>query len=125
MATEEAEARDSSVPHPSARLLLSSQIPDHMNSPTIMFLKGSRWEWPLPPSPEPLFFKHDIGLRYEAEHVRQCLLNGNNSMGAAGFFQERGGGAQRQQCARCNASLTALQCYQVSKEGKEAHFHIV
>ncbi|XP_066486440.1 trans-1,2-dihydrobenzene-1,2-diol dehydrogenase-like [Tiliqua scincoides] len=52
------------------------KIPDHMNSPTVMFLKGNRWEWPLPPSPEPLFFKHDIGLRYEAEHVRQCLLKG-------------------------------------------------
>ncbi|XP_053121815.1 trans-1,2-dihydrobenzene-1,2-diol dehydrogenase-like [Hemicordylus capensis] len=52
------------------------KIPDHMNSPTIMFLKGNCWEWPLPPSPEPLFFKHDMGLRYEAEHVRQCLLKG-------------------------------------------------
>ncbi|XP_060636463.2 trans-1,2-dihydrobenzene-1,2-diol dehydrogenase-like [Anolis sagrei] len=50
------------------------KIPNHMNSPTVMFLKGSRWEWPLPPSPEPLFFEHDIGLRYEAEHVRHCLL---------------------------------------------------
>ncbi|XP_015274030.1 PREDICTED: trans-1,2-dihydrobenzene-1,2-diol dehydrogenase-like [Gekko japonicus] len=52
------------------------QIPSHMNCPTIMFLKGNRWEWPLPPSPEPLFFENDIGLRYEAEHVRQCLLEG-------------------------------------------------
>ncbi|XP_062994638.1 trans-1,2-dihydrobenzene-1,2-diol dehydrogenase-like [Elgaria multicarinata webbii] len=52
------------------------KIPNHMNSPTVMFLKGNRWEWPLPPSPEPLFFEHDIGLRYEAEHVRQCLLKG-------------------------------------------------
>lgn len=48
-----------------------------MNAPTIMLLKGDRWEWPLPPSPEPLFFENDIGLRYEAEHVRQCLLDGN------------------------------------------------
>ncbi|XP_033026749.1 trans-1,2-dihydrobenzene-1,2-diol dehydrogenase-like [Lacerta agilis] len=52
------------------------KIPNHMNSPTVMFLKGKRWEWPLPTSPEPLFFEHDIGLRYEAEHVRQCLLKG-------------------------------------------------
>uniref|UniRef100_A0A6J0TQT0 Trans-1,2-dihydrobenzene-1,2-diol dehydrogenase n=1 Tax=Pogona vitticeps TaxID=103695 RepID=A0A6J0TQT0_9SAUR len=50
------------------------KIPDHMNSPTIMFVKGNRWEWPLPPSPEHLYFENDIGLRYEAEHVRQCLL---------------------------------------------------
>ncbi|XP_042328856.1 trans-1,2-dihydrobenzene-1,2-diol dehydrogenase-like [Sceloporus undulatus] len=50
------------------------QLPNHMNSPTVMFVKGSRWEWPLPSSPEPLYFEHDIGLRYEAEHVRQCLL---------------------------------------------------
>ncbi|KAM6452396.1 trans-1,2-dihydrobenzene-1,2-diol dehydrogenase-like isoform 1-T1 [Liasis olivaceus] len=52
------------------------KIPDHMNSPTILFMKGNRWEWPLPPSPEPLYFKHDIGLRYEAEHVRECLRKG-------------------------------------------------
>ncbi|XP_077169986.1 trans-1,2-dihydrobenzene-1,2-diol dehydrogenase [Paroedura picta] len=52
------------------------QIPSHMNAPTIMYLKGNRWEWPLPSSPEPLFFENDIGLRYEAEHVRQCLLDG-------------------------------------------------
>ncbi|XP_061444670.1 trans-1,2-dihydrobenzene-1,2-diol dehydrogenase-like [Rhineura floridana] len=52
------------------------KIPNHMNSPTVMFLKGNQWEWPLPPSPEPLYFEHDIGLRYEAEHVRQCLLKG-------------------------------------------------
>ncbi|XP_077773236.1 trans-1,2-dihydrobenzene-1,2-diol dehydrogenase-like isoform X2 [Podarcis muralis] len=52
------------------------KIPNHMNSPTVMFLKGKRWEWPLPTSPEPLFFEHDIGLRYEAEHVRLCLLKG-------------------------------------------------
>nr|XP_056720003.1 trans-1,2-dihydrobenzene-1,2-diol dehydrogenase-like [Euleptes europaea] len=52
------------------------EIPSHMNAPTIMFLKGQRCEWPLPPSPEPLFFENDMGLRYEAEHVRQCLLKG-------------------------------------------------
>ncbi|XP_063159108.1 trans-1,2-dihydrobenzene-1,2-diol dehydrogenase [Candoia aspera] len=52
------------------------KVPDHMNSPTTMFLKGNRWEWPLPPSPEPLYFEHDIGLRYEAEHVRECLQKG-------------------------------------------------
>ncbi|XP_044303655.1 trans-1,2-dihydrobenzene-1,2-diol dehydrogenase-like [Varanus komodoensis] len=52
------------------------KIPDHMNSPTVMFLKGNQWEWPLPPSPEPLFFAHDIGLRYEAEHIRHCLSKG-------------------------------------------------
>ncbi|XP_054850591.1 trans-1,2-dihydrobenzene-1,2-diol dehydrogenase-like [Eublepharis macularius] len=52
------------------------QIPSHMNSPTVMFVKGNRWEWPLPPSPEHLYFENDIGLRYEAEHVRQCLLKG-------------------------------------------------
>uniref|UniRef100_A0A8D0B969 Trans-1,2-dihydrobenzene-1,2-diol dehydrogenase n=1 Tax=Salvator merianae TaxID=96440 RepID=A0A8D0B969_SALMN len=52
------------------------KIPNHMNSPTIMFVKEKQWEWPLPPSPEPLFFKNDIGLRYEAEHVRQCLMKG-------------------------------------------------
>ncbi|KAL7975791.1 hypothetical protein Chor_014951, partial [Crotalus horridus] len=38
------------------------KIPDNMNSPTIMFLKGNRWECPLPPSPEPLYFKHNIGF---------------------------------------------------------------
>ncbi|XP_062994639.1 trans-1,2-dihydrobenzene-1,2-diol dehydrogenase-like [Elgaria multicarinata webbii] len=52
------------------------KIPEHMNSPTVMFLKGDRWEWPLPPSLESLFFKESIGLRYEAEHVRQCLQKG-------------------------------------------------
>ncbi|XP_058036618.1 trans-1,2-dihydrobenzene-1,2-diol dehydrogenase [Ahaetulla prasina] len=52
------------------------KIPDNMNSPTVMFLKGNRWEWPLPPSPEPLYFKHNIGFRYQIEHVRECLENG-------------------------------------------------
>uniref|UniRef100_A0A8C5RWU7 Trans-1,2-dihydrobenzene-1,2-diol dehydrogenase n=1 Tax=Laticauda laticaudata TaxID=8630 RepID=A0A8C5RWU7_LATLA len=52
------------------------KIPDNMNSPTVMFLKGNRWEWPLPPSPERLYFKHNIGFRYQIEHVRECLENG-------------------------------------------------
>ncbi|KAL7977409.1 hypothetical protein Chor_009358 [Crotalus horridus] len=52
------------------------KIPDNMNCPTIMFLKGNRWECPLPPSPEPLYFKHNIGFRYQIEHVRECLENG-------------------------------------------------
>ncbi|KAG8140445.1 hypothetical protein E2320_003106 [Naja naja] len=52
------------------------KIPDNMNSPTVMFLKENRWEWPLPPSPERLYFKHNIGFRYQIEHVRECLENG-------------------------------------------------
>uniref|UniRef100_A0A8C7E2A3 Trans-1,2-dihydrobenzene-1,2-diol dehydrogenase n=1 Tax=Naja naja TaxID=35670 RepID=A0A8C7E2A3_NAJNA len=44
--------------------------------PTVMFLKENRWEWPLPPSPERLYFKHNIGFRYQIEHVRECLENG-------------------------------------------------
>ncbi|XP_070584654.1 trans-1,2-dihydrobenzene-1,2-diol dehydrogenase [Erythrolamprus reginae] len=52
------------------------KIPENMNCPTVMFLKGNRWEWPLSASPEPLFFKHNIGFRYQIEHVRECLENG-------------------------------------------------
>uniref|UniRef100_A0A8C3MK78 Trans-1,2-dihydrobenzene-1,2-diol dehydrogenase n=1 Tax=Geospiza parvula TaxID=87175 RepID=A0A8C3MK78_GEOPR len=37
---------------------------------------GRRERFPLPPPAEPLNFPHSTGLRYEAQHVRECLLQG-------------------------------------------------
>uniref|UniRef100_A0A8C0FY28 Trans-1,2-dihydrobenzene-1,2-diol dehydrogenase n=1 Tax=Chelonoidis abingdonii TaxID=106734 RepID=A0A8C0FY28_CHEAB len=35
-----------------------------------------RHECPLPPPAQPLNFSNGTGMRYEAQHVRQCLLQG-------------------------------------------------
>ncbi|XP_006274914.1 trans-1,2-dihydrobenzene-1,2-diol dehydrogenase [Alligator mississippiensis] len=52
------------------------EIPDYMSKPTDMLFNGERWECPLPPPSQPLNFERDTGLRYEAQHVRECLLQG-------------------------------------------------
>uniref|UniRef100_A0A7M4FFE9 Dihydrodiol dehydrogenase n=1 Tax=Crocodylus porosus TaxID=8502 RepID=A0A7M4FFE9_CROPO len=44
--------------------------------PTAMLFNGERWECPLPPPSQPLNFERGTGLRYEAQHVRECLLQG-------------------------------------------------
>ncbi|XP_065715705.2 trans-1,2-dihydrobenzene-1,2-diol dehydrogenase [Patagioenas fasciata] len=65
-----------------------AQFPSHMNCPTELVLGGGpqdggphgggprREIFPLPPPDQPLNFPHGTGLRYEAQHVRQCLLKG-------------------------------------------------
>ncbi|XP_039909671.2 LOW QUALITY PROTEIN: trans-1,2-dihydrobenzene-1,2-diol dehydrogenase [Hirundo rustica] len=53
-----------------------AQLPSHMNCPTELLWGGHRERFPLPPPAEPLNFPHSTGLRYEAQHVRECLLQG-------------------------------------------------
>ncbi|XP_065514075.1 trans-1,2-dihydrobenzene-1,2-diol dehydrogenase [Caloenas nicobarica] len=65
-----------------------AQFPSHMNCPTELVLGGGpqdggpqaggprRELFPLPPPDQPLNFPHGTGLRYEAQHVRECLLKG-------------------------------------------------
>ncbi|NXF75496.1 DHDH dehydrogenase, partial [Sclerurus mexicanus] len=48
----------------------------HMNCPTELLWGGRREVFPLPPPSEPLNFPHGTGLRFEAQHVRECLLQG-------------------------------------------------
>uniref|UniRef100_A0ABM5EI15 Trans-1,2-dihydrobenzene-1,2-diol dehydrogenase n=1 Tax=Pogona vitticeps TaxID=103695 RepID=A0ABM5EI15_9SAUR len=52
------------------------EIPSTFWCPTELVVNGQRESFPLPPSPMPVHFSNSIGLRYEAEHVRQCLLQG-------------------------------------------------
>ncbi|XP_066064102.1 trans-1,2-dihydrobenzene-1,2-diol dehydrogenase [Chamaea fasciata] len=53
-----------------------AQFPSHMNCPTELLWGGHLEQFPLPPPAEPLNFPHSTGLRYEAQHVRECLLQG-------------------------------------------------
>ncbi|NXC07585.1 DHDH dehydrogenase, partial [Orthonyx spaldingii] len=53
-----------------------AELPSHMNCPTELLWGGRRELFPLPPPQEPLNFPHSTGLRYEAQHVRECLLQG-------------------------------------------------
>ncbi|OWK50030.1 Trans-1,2-dihydrobenzene-1,2-diol dehydrogenase [Lonchura striata] len=48
----------------------------HMNCPTELLWGGHRERFPLPALAEPPNFPHGAGLRYEAQHVRDCLLRG-------------------------------------------------
>uniref|UniRef100_A0A8C8SV67 Trans-1,2-dihydrobenzene-1,2-diol dehydrogenase n=1 Tax=Pelusios castaneus TaxID=367368 RepID=A0A8C8SV67_9SAUR len=52
------------------------QIPSPMYAPTTMTVKGERQDCPLPPPSQPLNFSNGTGMRYEAQHVRECLLQG-------------------------------------------------
>ncbi|XP_074873990.1 trans-1,2-dihydrobenzene-1,2-diol dehydrogenase-like [Carettochelys insculpta] len=52
------------------------QLPSEMWSPTELVVNGQREEFPLPPPSQPLNFLKSTGLRYEAQHVRECLLKG-------------------------------------------------
>ncbi|KAM6452394.1 trans-1,2-dihydrobenzene-1,2-diol dehydrogenase-like [Liasis olivaceus] len=52
------------------------QIPSNFWCPTEMVINGQHEEFPLPPPPLKMHFTNSTGLRYEAEHVRQCLLKG-------------------------------------------------
>ncbi|XP_074164300.1 trans-1,2-dihydrobenzene-1,2-diol dehydrogenase [Sminthopsis crassicaudata] len=55
-----------------------AQIPANMWCPTALVVNGKRTEFPLPaaPGPEKLNFVHSMGMVHEAQHVRQCLLQG-------------------------------------------------
>ncbi|XP_075773730.1 trans-1,2-dihydrobenzene-1,2-diol dehydrogenase [Pelodiscus sinensis] len=52
------------------------KFPSPWYTPTTMFVNGERHDSPLPPPSQPLNFSNSTGLRYEAQHVRQCLLQG-------------------------------------------------
>ncbi|XP_048095276.1 trans-1,2-dihydrobenzene-1,2-diol dehydrogenase-like isoform X1 [Alosa alosa] len=52
------------------------KVPDHMWCPTTLEVNGEVSKHPLPEPPMPLNFINSTGLRYEAQEVRQCLLQG-------------------------------------------------
>ena len=60
------------------------QIPSHLNCPTELIWEGKKEVFPLPPPVEPLNFPGSTGLRYEAQHVRECLLKGEWYYGGGG-----------------------------------------
>ncbi|XP_015274029.1 PREDICTED: trans-1,2-dihydrobenzene-1,2-diol dehydrogenase-like isoform X2 [Gekko japonicus] len=52
------------------------EIPSTFWSPVQLVVNGKSEECPLPSPSQKLYFPNTTGLRYEAEHVRQCLLQG-------------------------------------------------
>ncbi|KAK2894390.1 hypothetical protein QQF64_012782 [Cirrhinus molitorella] len=52
------------------------RVPHPMHAPTIVEVNGEKTEFPLPEPGLPLNFHNSTGLRYEAEEVRRCLLEG-------------------------------------------------
>nr|XP_020648328.1 trans-1,2-dihydrobenzene-1,2-diol dehydrogenase-like [Pogona vitticeps] len=52
------------------------EIPGCFWCPTELVVNGQKEEFPLPSTSQKLNFGRTIGLSYEAEHVRQCLLQG-------------------------------------------------
>ncbi|KAM8927757.1 trans-1,2-dihydrobenzene-1,2-diol dehydrogenase-like [Pelodytes ibericus] len=51
-------------------------VPSFMWCPTSLIVNGKEMQFPLPPPTKPICFINSTGLRYEAEHVRQCLQKG-------------------------------------------------
>ncbi|XP_015274009.1 PREDICTED: trans-1,2-dihydrobenzene-1,2-diol dehydrogenase-like [Gekko japonicus] len=51
-------------------------IPSTFWSPVQLVVNGKSEECPLPSPSQKLYFPNTTGLRYEAQHVRQCLLQG-------------------------------------------------
>ncbi|XP_044845020.1 trans-1,2-dihydrobenzene-1,2-diol dehydrogenase-like [Mauremys mutica] len=54
----------------------SMELPAPWYAPTTLIVNNQRHECPLPPPAQPLNFSNGTGMRYEAQHVRQCLLQG-------------------------------------------------
>ncbi|XP_029937023.1 trans-1,2-dihydrobenzene-1,2-diol dehydrogenase-like [Myripristis murdjan] len=52
------------------------KVPHHMWCPTTLEVNGKERQFPLPEPGMPLNFTNSTGLRYEAEEVRRCLLQG-------------------------------------------------
>nr|XP_060636466.1 trans-1,2-dihydrobenzene-1,2-diol dehydrogenase-like [Anolis sagrei ordinatus] len=52
------------------------EIPGYFWCPQKLVINGQKEEFPLPAPSQKLNFPSGTGLRYEAEHVRQCLLKG-------------------------------------------------
>ncbi|KAH0626523.1 hypothetical protein JD844_001553 [Phrynosoma platyrhinos] len=52
------------------------EIPGYFWCPQELVINGQKEEFPLPSPSQKLNFAGSTGLRYEAEHVRQCLLQG-------------------------------------------------
>ncbi|XP_077171108.1 trans-1,2-dihydrobenzene-1,2-diol dehydrogenase-like [Paroedura picta] len=52
------------------------QIPGFFWCPVQLVVNGKSEDFPLPPPSHQLHYSNSTGLRYEAEHVRQCLLQG-------------------------------------------------
>lgn len=48
--------------------------------PTTLVVNGTETEFPLPEPDMPLNYVNSVGLRYEAEEVRRCLLNGKKGL---------------------------------------------
>lgn len=56
--------------------IFQHQVPDHMWCPTTLEVNGKGTLFPLPEPGMPLNFTNSTGLRYEADEVRHCLLQG-------------------------------------------------
>ncbi|XP_034647680.1 trans-1,2-dihydrobenzene-1,2-diol dehydrogenase [Trachemys scripta elegans] len=54
----------------------SIEVPAPWYAPTTLIVNNQRHECPLPPPAQPLNFSNGTGMRYEAQHVRHCLLQG-------------------------------------------------
>ncbi|XP_061445582.1 trans-1,2-dihydrobenzene-1,2-diol dehydrogenase-like [Rhineura floridana] len=52
------------------------EVPGPFWCPTQLVVNGQKEEFPLPFPSQKQHFPNSTGLRYEAEHVRQCLLQG-------------------------------------------------
>ncbi|XP_055030031.1 trans-1,2-dihydrobenzene-1,2-diol dehydrogenase [Misgurnus anguillicaudatus] len=52
------------------------KIPRHMWCPTSLIVNGVESHYPVPEPELPLNFMNSTGMRYEAEEVRRCLLQG-------------------------------------------------
>lgn len=65
---------------PSRALIIGAkgyiELPFTMWCPTVLVVNGQETQYPLPSTSHPLNYINSVGLRYEAEEVRQCLLKG-------------------------------------------------
>lgn len=63
----------------SSKIWVSLQIPSFWCPTTLIDIDGSEKTWPLPTAKYETNFINSYGLRYEAEEVRQCILNGKKA----------------------------------------------
>lgn len=65
-------------PFPFFFFFFARQVLGPMHCPTTLVVNDRQTEYPLPEPSLPLNFTNSTGLRYEADEVRQCLLQGRS-----------------------------------------------